>query len=125
MSVLLASLMLPLIAQRPSKLLLSTNQYQLPLKLTNLFSNYTRVELSQPTVELTLTMESSLLDMELITESITGKSRTHGELHGEKLDISEFSEKWESVDQECADFNHKPHTPMSDLHYYYDHYPSI
>lgn len=83
------------------------------------------MELSQPTVELTLTMVSSLLDMELIMESTTGKSRTHGELDGERVDISEFSEKWESVDQECADFNNKLHTPMSDLHYYYDHYPSI
>jgi hypothetical protein len=84
--------------KRFPKLLLSTNQYQLPLKLFKLFSNYTRVELSQPTVELTLTIVPSLLDMELKTESITGKSRTHGELHGEKVDISEFSDKWESVD---------------------------
>ena len=117
--------MLLLTAQKPSKLLLSTNQFQLLLKLIKLFSNYTRPVLSQPTVVLTLTTESSLLDMELTTVLISGKSRTHGELDGERVDISEYSERWESVDQECADFRAKLHTPMSDLHYYYDHYPSI
>jgi len=50
-------------------------------------------------VELPLTTESSLLDMELIS----GKLETHGEDHGENKDISDLQEL--ETMQDNVDFN--------------------
>lgn len=43
-----------------------------------------------------------LSDMEVKTDKTSGSSKTHGELDGEKMDISDFKEIM-LMDQECAD----------------------
>jgi hypothetical protein len=69
------------------RLLLHLDQFQLLLKLTDLYSNLTLQELSQANfAEPILITESSQSDMELKVEKITSLLKTHGVHHGELKD---------------------------------------
>jgi hypothetical protein len=73
-----------------SRLPLTKDQFQLPLKLINTVSKLTPVELSQLDVDKTSITESSLLDTELKMELTTSLLKTHGEHHGEIKDTSKL-----------------------------------
>ena len=87
--------------------LLHLDQFQLQLKLTELYSNLTLQESSLADfAELASTTESSPLDMELKVDKITSSLKTHGVLHGEIKDTSK-SEQTMSV---VSSYNH--HTQL-------------
>ena len=78
--------------------LLHLDQFQLQLKLTELYSNLTLQESSLANVaELALTTESSPSDMELKVDKITSSLKTHGVLHGEIKDLSKSEQTTSAV----------------------------
>jgi hypothetical protein len=94
---LLDSKMLHQTALINSRLLLTSLQFQSPLKLINTPSKHTPVELLLQDVEPTLTTESSPSDMELRTVKITSSLKTHGEPHGEIKDTSKSDKTMSAV----------------------------
>ena len=80
-----------------SRLLSTFHQFQLPLKLINIPSKHTPVELLLLDVEPTSITESSPSDMELKTDKITSSLKTHGELHGETKDTSKSDKTTSAV----------------------------
>jgi len=115
------SLMFKLTAHHNSKPPLTQAQFQLPLKPTKLLSNHT-LQVSSPTLhaEPHWITVLSLLDMELKTDKNSGESETHGELDGEKQDMSDLPRMEMAL--ECAVFKKLPHTPKSDLVESYSNY---
>lgn len=67
--------------------------------------NFTTVESLRDSAELLSTTVSSLLDMVLKKEPITGLSRTPGEHHGESLVTSESRETWTKRELVSVVFN--------------------
>jgi hypothetical protein len=91
---------LMLLQRMPTNLrqLLHLDQFQLQLKLTELYSNLTLQESSLANVaELALTTESSPSDMELKVDKITSSLKTHGVLHGEIKDTSKSEQTMSAV----------------------------
>ena len=91
---------LMLLQRMPTNLrqLLHLDQFQLQLKLTELYSNLTLQESSLADyAELASTTESSPSDMELKVDKITSSLKTHGVLHGEIKDTSKSEQTTSAV----------------------------
>lgn len=114
----LISLMLHPTNQLHSLMLLPTDQSQLLFKQELLPSCPTLQESSQrPNAELLWIMEFSLLDMEPKEDKTTGSSRTHGDHHGERADMSDLR-KTQILAQEHVASSRLLHTQLSETRYF-------